>query len=145
MTKLLLSGQVPNFVHGSVFGASLCALQKKVGGVHPITVGCVFRRLAGRIAAKHATSLTCSLLRPVQLGVGVPQGCEAVVHACREYVSVCSADNTVDRVLVKVDMRNAFNSAGTFCLGKLGTAALIFFPLFGKLTGTHLPSILVIS
>ena len=32
------------------------------------------------------------------------------MHACCEYVSVCSTDNRVDRVLVKVDMRNAFNS-----------------------------------
>jgi len=68
------------------------------------------RPLVGRIATKHVTISTCSLLQTIQLGVGIPQGCGAVVQACREYTSVCSADNTVDRALVKVDIRNDCNS-----------------------------------
>jgi len=63
------------------------------------------RPLVGRIATKHVTISTCSLLQTIQLGVGIPQGCGAVVHACREYTLVCNTDNTVDRALVKVDMR----------------------------------------
>ena len=40
------------------------------------------------IAAKHAASLACSVLRPVQLGVGIVQGYGALVHACREYLRI---------------------------------------------------------
>ena len=45
-------------------------------------------------------------LRPVQLGVSTSGGCEVAVHAARRYVRDCSHR----RVLLKIDMRNAFNS-----------------------------------
>ena len=74
------------------------------------------------------------------MGVGVPHGCEAVVHACREYISVCSADNTVDRVLVKVDMRNAFNSVRRdVVLGEIGNRCPDIFPLVRQAYGTSSP------
>ena len=66
-----------------MFGASLCALRKKDGGIRPVAVGSFYRRLAGRIADKHASISTSNALLPIQLCVGVPQGCEAAVHACR--------------------------------------------------------------
>ena len=47
-------------------------------------------------------------LPPVQFRVGVSGGCEAAVHAVRAFVQsqVVPGDN----VLVKLDMRNAFNT-----------------------------------
>ena len=54
----------------------------------------------------------CKLFRPrkarighVQLGVGVPGGCEAAIHAARRFVS----DMRRDQVLVKLDFKNALN------------------------------------
>ena len=45
-------------------------------------------------------------LRPVQLGVSTSGGCEAAAHAARRYARDCR----YRRVLLKIDMRNAFNS-----------------------------------
>ena len=110
LVNLILAGRIPHFIRSTIFGASLCALRKKDGGIRPIAVGSFYRRLAGRIAAKHASTQTSEALRPVQLGVGVAQGCEAALHACREYISQSLRDTSCDKVLIKVDMRNAFNT-----------------------------------
>ena len=110
LVNTALSGSLPECCLPSFYGATLCALRKKDGGIRPIAVGSVFRRLAARIGAKHLTNNLKAELRPVQLGVGTPQGCEAAVHAVREYVMERSADPSSSHVLVKVDMKNAFNS-----------------------------------
>ena len=47
-------------------------------------------------------------LPPVQLGVGVSGGCEAEAHAVRAFVQ--SRVVPEDNVLVKLDMKNAFNT-----------------------------------
>lgn len=54
-------------------GASLCALGKKDGGVHPIAVGNTLRRLATKVGALHTTSRLGAKLRPVQLGFSTKQ------------------------------------------------------------------------
>jgi hypothetical protein len=111
LTNLVLGGLVPKCGRDALFGASLCALRKKDGGLRPIAVGSVYRRLAGRIGAKHISTILGPELRPTQLGVGTPLGCEAAVHAVREYINA-DATNSADspRVLVKIDVRNAFNT-----------------------------------
>ena len=110
LVNLILAGRIPHFVQRVMFSASLCALKKKDGGVRPKAVGSFYMRLAGRIAAKDASISTSNTLLPIQLDVGVPQGCEAAVHTCREYTSHCLEDPSFDKVLIKVDMRNAFNN-----------------------------------
>ena len=47
-----------------------------------------------------------TLLRPHQLGVGTPKGAEAAVHAIRAYIN---SPNISDKVLLKIDFKNAFN------------------------------------
>ena len=47
-----------------------------------------------------------SALAPLQLGCGVPSGCEAAAHAARQYLESVPSNH----VLLKVDFRNAFNS-----------------------------------
>ena len=105
--NLILSGSVPDCARDSLFGASLCALKKKDGGLRPIAIGSVYRRLASRIAARHLASVIGPELRPVQLGVGTPLGCEAAVHATREFLT---AEASIPTALVKVDVSNAFNT-----------------------------------
>ena len=67
----------------------LCALGKEDGGVRPIAVGCFPRRLARKLAARHASNLLSSEMAPTQLGVGVKGGCEGAVHALRNYAKNC--------------------------------------------------------
>ena len=109
LTRLALDGGIPECAREAFYGASLCALRKKDGGLRPIAIGSVYRRLPCRIAAHHAASLLSPDFRPVQLGVGTRQGCEVAVHAAREFMAAVS-DSSPPMVLVKVDVRNAFNS-----------------------------------
>ena len=50
--NLILEGEVPAFLLSTFYGATLCALEKKGGGVRPIAVGNTFRRLATKIGAR---------------------------------------------------------------------------------------------
>lgn len=101
----MLQGRAPSSVQPTLFGGALSAFSKKTGGVRPIAVGYVWRRLAGKVACRHATSNYVHLLAPHQLGFGVPGGCEAAVHTARRYTQNLPAD----QVLVKIDFKNAFN------------------------------------
>ena len=53
LTNLLLEGKVPSAVRGALFGANLLAIAKKNGGIRPIAVGYVWRRLAAKVACSH--------------------------------------------------------------------------------------------
>ena len=68
-------------------------------------MGYVWRRLTAKCACTYATSKLAEFFSPVQVGVGVPGGCEAAVHAARKFVENMGADD----VLVKLDFANAFN------------------------------------
>ena len=109
LTNIALDGRIPECARDAFFGAALCALRKKDGGLRPIAVGSVYRRLPCRIAAHHVADLLAPEFRPIQLGVGTRLGCEAAVHAAREFMSKVT-DESPPSVLVKVDVRNAFNS-----------------------------------
>ena len=83
-TNVLLDGRCHADVVPILFGGSL-ALQKKSGGVRPIAIGYTWRRLAVKCANSYAISELADLFSPIQIGVGVPGGCEAAVHAARRY------------------------------------------------------------
>ena len=101
----LLKGHCPADVIPILFGGSLTALTKKSGGIRPIAVGYYWRRLAAKCTNTFASAKLSAFFSPVQLGVGVPGGCEAAVHACRRYL-----DSLPDgHVIAKLDFSNAFN------------------------------------
>lgn len=110
--NLLLSGECPGDVRPILFGGSLTALSKKDGGVRPIAVGCVFRRLVAKCANSFASDALANYLAPRQLGVGVRGGAEAAAHAARKFLQASSGDT----VLVKLDFRNAFNTLRRDCI-----------------------------
>ena len=87
------------------FGASLVALNKSSGGVRPIAVGCVLRRLVAKCASSAIRDEMGSHLAPLQLGFGTCLGAEAAVHASRHFVHNLQTGH----LLLKVDIRNAFN------------------------------------
>ena len=82
----LLRGQIPKHARDLLFAKKLMALRKKDGGIRPIAVGNVFRRLASKIAAKRVIPELRRQLPPVHLGIGVSGGCEAATHAVRAFV-----------------------------------------------------------
>ena len=106
LTNLLLEGKIPSSVRVSLFGANLLAISKNNGGIRPIAVGYVWRRLAAKVACNHARELSTTLLAPHQLGFGISGGAEAAVRAARCYLENMASGN----LFVKVDFRNAFNT-----------------------------------
>ena len=106
LCNLVLRGEVPASVRPLFFGASLCALAKKDGGIRPIAVGNALRRLATKVVLAPITTELRGHLQPTQLGVGTPGGCEAALRATRSYLQ----DSTTPKVLLKIDLKNAFNS-----------------------------------
>src|SRR3982750_886981 len=86
--------------------ASLTALNKKTGGIRPIAVGCVWRRLSAKVVVHRITPQLRDLFSPHQLGVGVKGGAEAGAHAARRY---WTSFHSSPRAFLKLDFRNAFN------------------------------------
>jgi hypothetical protein len=88
-------------------GAVLMALKKKDGGIRPVAIGEVLRRIAGKCASTYIAEDAREFFEPHQVGVAVPCGAEAVIHAWR-HVMEKNADNP-RFVGIKVDLTNAFN------------------------------------
>ena len=89
-----------------LYGGRLLALKKKDGGLRPIAIGYTIRRLAAKCANKYDTEKLAAQLAPIQLGVSIPGGAEAAVHALRR----CADDLPNDHIIVKLDFTNAFNT-----------------------------------
>ena len=106
LVNTMIRVETPLFIIRSVFGGSLCALGKDASDVKSIAVGSTYRRLATKVAIKPRSKGLGQDLGPVQLGYGTQGGCEAAVHAVCEYLSVL----TPNYVIVKLDVKNAFNS-----------------------------------
>ena len=108
LCNVAIAGDIPEHARQAFFASSLIAVRKKDGGVRPIAIGSIYRRLASKILAKRMSTALAAELQPVQLGVGVRMGCEAAVHAVREYID--SHIGTPNHLVVKLDLTNAFNT-----------------------------------
>jgi hypothetical protein len=116
LTKLcnfLLSGQFPSEICHLLYGASLCALHKKDGGIRPIAIGNCLRRLTSKLACFQSRNIVNSYLSPHQLGVATKLGCEAAIHTTRTFVN---NDQNRGKVVLKLDFKNAFKSVERDCI-----------------------------
>ena len=106
--NLLISGDIPPVVRPHISCAALIAVKKKNGGIRPIAVGEIFCRLASKCLCSLHRSYIANTLPPLQVGVGVSNGCEAVVHSVNKILQDDSipADN---KWVLMVDFSNAFN------------------------------------
>jgi Reverse transcriptase (RNA-dependent DNA polymerase) len=91
-------------------GAPLTALAKPNAGVRPIAVGEVIRRLVAKCLMAWVRQPVQVLLAPLQLGVAVKGGAEAIVHTVRRLIThYLDAAVFPDWALLQVDFSNAFN------------------------------------
>jgi hypothetical protein len=104
----MLRGEVPPQIRPTLYGANLHAFRKKDGGIRPIAVGMTLRRLISRVVSTRSRHLR-SVLNPLQLGFATKGGAEAAVHAVRSFAEHSSASSAT-QVLLKLDIKNAFNS-----------------------------------
>lgn len=68
LVNLMLSGKEDASVVPTLYGAGLCALRKKDGGVRPIAVGRTLRRLASKIGCMSLVKDLEPMFQPTQLG-----------------------------------------------------------------------------
>lgn len=109
LIQILADGFLPVDVAPHFCGANLFACKKKNGGIRPIAVGEVLRRLASKVLVQLTSKEAASLLSPLQVGVSISGGCEAIVHAA----SSLQSDDTIpadEKLTLLVDFVNAFNS-----------------------------------
>ena len=103
----LASGRAPSVVTPHLCGATLLASKKQKGGHRPIAVGEVLRRLVSKCLVTLSHRQGLRLLSPLQLGVGVKGGCEAIVHATNHLMTSL---HDKDCWTLLLDFSNAFNS-----------------------------------
>ena len=72
LCNLLARGDAPEFLTQYLAGASLMALQKPDGGVRPIAIGEVLRRLVSKCFCKMYEREATTYLWPKQIGVAAP-------------------------------------------------------------------------
>ena len=89
-----------------ITAARVVPIGKPSGGLRPIAVGDVFRRLAGKLLMNVIIAKTTEHLQPEQVGVQVPNAAETAARKVR----LCTKDAKPDKVLLQVDMCNAFGS-----------------------------------
>jgi len=107
LTRLIAAGTAP--------GAQMLRCSRGVGlrkdtqgGIRPIAVGEIFYRIAAT-AIGYACRQADDLL-PCQFGVGTPGGVEPIVHTL-EHALMRDDDDAEDVSVIKLDLKNAFNSA----------------------------------
>ena len=86
----------------------MVAVPKPNGGVRPIAIGEIYRRLTAKCLLEEIRPDARRHFWPVQTGVCVPAGVDAAVHTVRAWAN--RDNNCQQKVLVKLDFHNAFNT-----------------------------------
>ena len=108
LVSFLSNGQACPAAAPFLAGANLVAVPKPKGGLRPIAIGEVLRRLTGKCLMESVQTAAREHFFPAQIGVAVPGGAEAAVHAVRAWTTQHAQASS--KVLVKLDFANAFNS-----------------------------------
>ena len=128
LVNLFLSGRaLPTF---ATFLSSACLvpLLKKDGvSIRPVAVGEVLRRLISKCCVRAVSVRAADYLKPLQLGVGLANGAEAILHALNRLIRLGGSQE--NSLLALVDFKNAFNEVDR---GKMLGEVLRLFPeIFG--------------
>ena len=109
VVNLLCAGRAPQVIVPHLCGDFLLPYRKKDGGLRPIAVGEVLRRLRSKCVARAVLSDALQLLSPLKVWVGLPSGCDAILHS----VTSIQGDSSISsdhKLTLLVDFSNAFNS-----------------------------------
>ena len=136
LTNKILRADVSDYAVKLLISSNLTALEKKDGGIRPVVIGNVFRRLADKVGCYAVSRAVSHELLPIQLGVSVKGGAEAAVHAVRTFITN-NIDSNDHKVIVKLDMMNAFNSVRRdhvlqTCLDRTTEIAKLSFLAYSK-------------
>lgn len=107
VVNLWLAGQCPASLGDYVASAPIIPLLKPDGGLRPIVVGTIWRRLCSKLAASVVRNEMACYLGDHQFGVGIPCGGESILHSANIFLEMQGTHNTLTMMLV--DFTNAFN------------------------------------
>ncbi|GJZ10286.1 hypothetical protein Tco_0545045, partial [Tanacetum coccineum] len=107
VVNLFLEGKCPTMLGEYIASAPLTLLVKPGGGIRPIAVGTIWRRLVSKVSATMIGHSLDGYLVGLQFGVGVPGGGEAILHVVNHLVEDHGDDAGLSMLLV--DFQNAFN------------------------------------
>ena len=148
--NLMAKGGVPDAVAPFLCGANLFGAVKKDGGVRPIAVGNLLRRITSKCFSFATSDRAAAFLGPLQLGVGIRGGLEAIIHAVRQVVEegdeslgvlqvdLINAYNLVDRDSVFQEVQEHFPEMIKWVLTSYGSQAELVFGKFIILSQTGL-------
>ena len=105
--QVLVCGDLAHEASIYLGSAPIIPLKKPKGGIRPIAVGEIWRRLVSKICMKEVREKAVSVLQPYQVGVATPNGAEAILHATSGLVRKHGDDS--EWVMLKIDLKNAFN------------------------------------
>ena len=106
--QLMAMGKAPIQFAPFLSSAPLVPLLKKNGSIRPIAVGEVFRRITSKIMVMKVRERALDILKPLQVGVGVPNGTEAVLNGLNRLIGDPSLPTST--TITSVDFENAFNN-----------------------------------
>ncbi|GJP30247.1 hypothetical protein CLOM_g24534 [Closterium sp. NIES-68] len=101
----LLHGDSTADIAALLTASRLIAFPKPGGGTRPIAIGECLHRLVAKAGLLTMTAQAQTHFLPLQFGVAVRAGGEAIVHAARAYTSEFPS-----ALVLQVDVSNAFNS-----------------------------------
>ncbi|XP_026452149.1 uncharacterized protein LOC113352554 [Papaver somniferum] len=107
VVNLLLAGRFPPQLREYIASAPLTPLLKPDGGIRPIVVGTIWRRLVYKVAALRVCKHMSAYLSDIQFGVGIPCVGEAILHSVNRLQS--DKGNCSSMSMLLVDFRNDFN------------------------------------
>ena len=96
---------IPEGLRPFLFGARLVAAKKPGGGVRPIAVGTILRKVISCALTKVVEPQLQQTFCPHQYGVGIPGGAENVVQGLR-----IAQASMGDCAIAEIDFTNAFNT-----------------------------------
>ena len=108
LCQLLAEGKVKWDIQPYLGGAALSALIKKGGGIRPVAVGEIVRRLVSKALLSEVKHMIPAVLGTQQFGVGAKGGSQRVGHLMRRLWQIRNSDPKF--CVWKGDFSNAFNA-----------------------------------
>ncbi len=107
LVNLVLSGMIFEGARPFFFGARLIGINKKSGGIRPIAIGGILRRLVGKVVTHLTEREAAQFCGHRQLGIGTKGGCEILASSFGKFLRYVNSNE--DICLLKIDFQNAFN------------------------------------
>ena len=108
LVNTLAGGKLPAEAAPYFCGANLSVSKKKAGGLHPVAVGGVLRRLVSKCLVAKVQGEATAFLLPQQFRGGIRCGCKTLVHATLANLADSSIPEEERRTLL-INFENGFN------------------------------------